>query len=147
MSNPYLNAGPLNRVRCHVVVPATPTLNATPQNMGKQFARIEFEGDFTTQIEVGTGIVNSPEPYVMATITCGLLRSQALASNWLTQAQSSTLLGDVSIYADTSVFQTLTMNDSAIRMIDPGAYDGTDPIVRLVLRGTVNINNSLWSPT
>lgn len=147
MSNPFLAAGPLNRVRCHVVVPSIPTLNVTPQFMGKSFARIEFEGDWNQQIETATGVVNSPEPYVMATITVGLLRSQGLSAAWLSQAQNTTILGDVTIYSDTSAFPALTGNDVGIRSIDPGAFDGTDPVVRLVLRGSFNINASLWSPT
>jgi hypothetical protein len=147
MANPYLTAGPLNRVRVHVVVAAFPTLNVTPQFMGKQFARIEFEGDWNQQIETATGVVNSPEPYVMATVTCGLLRSQALAANWLAQAQSTTILGDVTIYSDTSAFPAITLSNCGIRSIDPGAYDGTDPVVRLTLRGSFNINAALWSPT
>jgi hypothetical protein len=147
MPNPFLNAGPLNRVRCHVVVPSTPTLNITPQFMGKQFARIEFEGDWNQQIETATGVVNSPEPYVMATITVGLLRSQGLSAAWLAQAQKTTVLGDVTIYSDTSAFPAISINDTGIRSIDPGAFDGTDPVVRLTLRGSFNINASLWSPT
>jgi hypothetical protein len=130
-----------------VVVSDTPTLNATPQYMGKQFAHIEFEGDFTQQIETATGVVNSPEPYVMATITFGLLRSQTLAANWLAQAQNTTILGDVAIYSDTSAFPPITLNDTSIRTLNPGAYDGTDPVVRITLRGTFNINSSLWSFT
>lgn len=145
MANPYLTAGPLNRVRVHVVVPSTPTLNITAQFMGKSFARVEFEGDWTQQIEVGTGVVNSPEPYVMASITVGLLRPQTLSASWLSQAQNSTVLGDVTIYSDTSAWPPITLNDTAIRSIDPGAFDGTDPVVRLTLRGTFNINSSLWS--
>jgi hypothetical protein len=147
MPNPFLNAGPLNRVRCHVVIPSIPTLNITPQFMGKQFARIEFEGDWNQQIETATGVVNSPEPYVMATITVGLLRSQGLSAAWLAQAQNTTVLGDVTIYSDTSAFPALSINDTGIRSIDPGAFDGTDPVVRLTLRGSFNINASLWSPT
>jgi hypothetical protein len=147
MPNPYLNAGPLNRVRCHVVVASIPTLNVTAQNMGKSFARIEFEGDFTQQIETATGVVNSPEPYVMATINIGLLRPQSLAAAWLAQAQDTSVLGDVTIHSDTSLFPAIQLNDTSIRMLDPGAYDGTDPVTRLMLRGTFNINNALWSFT
>lgn len=147
MANPYLIAGPLNRVRCHVVISATPTLNIQSSYMGKSFAHIEFEGDFVQQIEVGTGVVNSPEPYVMASITVGLLRSQPLAASWLSQAQDTGVLGDVTIHSDTSAFPAITLNDTAIRSITPGAYDGTDPVVRLTLRGTFNINSALWSFT
>ena len=145
MANPYLVAGPLNRVRCAVVLASFPSLNITSQYMGKSFARIEFEGDFTGQIEVGTGIVNSPEPYVMATITVGLLRSQALAASWLSQVQSGSVLGDVTIHSDTSAFPAITLNDAAVRTMNPGAFDGTDPVVSLTLRGSFNINESLWS--
>lgn len=145
MANPYLNAGPLNRVRCSVVIAAFPSLNIISQYMGKSFAHIEFEGDFNQQIETATGVVNSPEPYVMATITVGLLRSQALAANWLAQSQDTSILGDVTIHSDTSAFPAITLNDTGIRTITPGAYDGTDPVVRLTLRGTFNVNSSLWS--
>lgn len=145
MANPYLAAGPLNRVRCSVVVTSTPTLNITSQFMGKSFAHIEFEGDFVQQIEVGTGVVNSPEPYVMATITVGLLRSQGLSAAWLAQSQDTGILGDVTIYSDTSVWPAIALSDTAIRTINPGAFDGTDPIVRLALRGTFLINSALWS--
>jgi len=147
MANPYLNAGPLNRVRCSVVIADFPTLNITSQYMGKSFAHIEFEGDFNQQIETATGVVNSPEPYVMATITVGLLRSQALAANWLAQAQDTSVLGDVTIHSDTSAFPAITLNDTGIRMISPGAYDGTDPVVRVTLRGSFNVNSALWSFT
>jgi hypothetical protein len=147
MANPYLVAGPLNRVRCHVVIAAIPTLNITSSFMGKSFAHIEFEGDFVQQIEVGTGVVNSPEPYVMASITVGLLRSQTLASAWLSQSQDTGVLGDVTIHSDTSAFPAITLNDAAIRSISPGSYDGTDPVVRLTIRGTFNVNGNLWSFT
>jgi hypothetical protein len=147
MANPYLVAGPLNRVRCSVVVTSTPTLNITSQFMGKSFAHIELEGDFVQQIETATGVVNSPEPYVMATITVGLLRSQPLAAAWLAQVQNTGVLGDVTIHSDTSAFPAITLNDTSVRSLNPGAYDGTDPVVRLTLRGTFNINSDLWSFT
>ena len=147
MANPYITAGPLNRVRVHIVVSNNPALNVTPENMGKNFASIEFEGDWTTQIETGTGVVNSPEPYVMATISCGLLRSSALAAAWLSQGLGTTIMGDVTIYPDTSVFPPIVLNSTAIRQLQPGRYDGTDPVVALTLRGTVNVNQNLWSFT
>lgn len=148
MANPpNVLQGPLNRVRCSVVVTSIPGLNITSSYMGKQFARIEFEGDFVQQVETATGVVNSPEPYVMGTITVGLLRPQALASSWLAQAQSTGILGDVTIYSDTSAFPAITLSSTAIRHIDPGAFDGTDPVVRLTLRGVFALNNSLWDLT
>lgn len=148
MANPpIVTQGVLNRVRCSVVIPSDPSLNITAPYMGKSFARIEFEGDFVPQIETATGAVNAPEPYVMATITVGLLRPQALANSWLTQAQTNGGLGSVTIHSDTSAFQPITLTTAVIRHLDPGAYDGTDPIVRLTIRGTYNINSDLWNFT
>lgn len=146
MANPpVVSQGVLNRVRCSVVIASIPTLNITAPYMGKSFAKIEFEGDFVPQIETGTGAVNSPEPYVMATITVGLLRTQSLSNNWLTQAQTNGGLGDVTIHSDTSAFQPISLNGTVIRHIDPGAFDGADPIVRLTLRGVYPINSDMWS--
>jgi hypothetical protein len=147
MANPNLLAGPLNRVRCSVVITSFPTLSITSNFMSKSFAHIEFEGDFVQQIETATGVVNSPEPYVMASITVGLLRSQPLAAAWLSQAQDTGVLGDVTIHSDTSSFPAIALSDVSIRSLSPGAYDGTDPVVRLTLRGTFNINSSLFSFT
>jgi hypothetical protein len=144
---PVVAQGVLNRVRCSVVIASNPTLNVTAPYMSKSFARIEFEGDFVPQIETGTGAVNSPEPYVMATITVGLLRSQALANSWMTQVQANSGLGQVTIHSDTSAFQAITLNNTVVRHLDPGAFDGTDPVVRLTLRGVFNINSDMWSFT
>lgn len=143
---PLITQGTLNRVRVSVVIPAFPTLNITSPYMGKSFARIEFSGDWVQQIPTATDVVNSPEPYVMGTITTGLLRSQALASAWLTQVQTDTgILGTVTIYSDTSAFAPISLDSTVVKSIEPGAYDGTDPIVRLTLSGVFQINQSSWS--
>lgn len=142
---PVVAQGVLNRVRCSVIVPGNPALNITAPFMGRSFAKIEFEGDFVQQIETGTGAVRSPEPFVMATISVGLLRTQSLASAWMAQAQTNGGLGDVTIHSDTAAFQPITVNETVIRHLDPGAFDGTDPIVRLTLRGTFPLNSDMWS--
>lgn len=148
MANPPLIApGPLNRVLTSVIVSSFPSLNVTAPYMGKSFARVEFEGDFVHQIETGTSVVNSPEPYVMATVTVALLRSQALAQSWVSQAQTTGILGDVTGYPDTTAFAPVTLSQVAIRHIDPGAWDGTDPVVRVVLRGVYQLNTNLWQLT
>ena len=144
-TNPQVPQGTLNRVRCHVVIPSYATLNITSSNMGRNFAKISFEGPFVEQISTGTGIVTSPEPYVMATVNVGVLRTQSLAYSWLTQSQATSYLGNVVIHSDTSAFPAITLADVSIRDIDPGPFDGTDPIVRLDLRGVYYVNNNLWN--
>lgn len=145
MANPQITQGVLNRVRTSVVVPNYPGLSVTAPYMGKSFAKLDFEGNFVEQIETGTGAVRSPEPFVMATLTVSILRPQSLSAAWLAQAQLDGYLGQVNAHSDSSVFPVVSLNETVIRHIDPGAYDGTDPIVRLTLRGTFYVNGAMWA--
>ncbi|WP_320533666.1 hypothetical protein [Robbsia andropogonis] len=144
-TNPMVTQGTLNRVRTHVVCSDYTSLNVTSSYMGRSFARLAFEGDFNQLIGTGTSAVTSPEPYVFATLTLNLLRTQALSQSWMTQAQSSTSIGDVTAYSDASTFDAVTLSNCVIRSIDPGAYDGTDPVVRVELRGLFYVNDDMWS--
>lgn len=142
-TNPLIAQGTLNRVRVHIVVPSYPTLNITPENMSKAFASINFEGAFTDQIETATGVVTSPEPYVMGTVTCGVLRTQSLGAAWLAQAQNTTVLGLITIHSDSAAWPSISLLQTKYTL-DPGAYDGKEGIVRISFRGVYTINNSLW---
>jgi hypothetical protein len=144
-NNPKIAQGSLNRVRCSIVIPGYPALNISSSYMGKNFASINFEGNFDEQIETGTGVVTSPEPYVMATVTVDLLRTQALAYNWLNQATTLSDLGPISIFSDTSAFPEIDLDTTVIRNCEPGVFDGKNPVVRLTLRGVLYANNNLWS--
>ncbi|MDE1854493.1 MAG: hypothetical protein KGI38_12215 [Thaumarchaeota archaeon] len=144
---PLVPQGTLNRVRCSIVVPNYTTLNITAPYMGRNFATITFEGDFTKLIGTGTGGVPSPEPYVMASISVGILRTQALASSWRTQWETQGAIGAVSIFSDTAAFSEFDLSDCVIQHFDPSAYDGEDPVSRLTIMGIYNINSAMWSLT
>jgi hypothetical protein len=143
--NPQIFQGILNRVLTSVIIPSNTALNITAPYLAKGFVKPEFEGDWTAQIGTGTGIVNSPEPYIFVRVTANLIRPQSLAANWVAQGQQTTIIGQVNVHADTSVFPIITLNDASIFSIDPGAMDGTDPVVRLVLRGSMAINANMWT--
>lgn len=145
MANPLVSQGTLNRLRAAVTVPSYTNLNITPAYMGKQFVTVTFEGNFDDLIPTATGGVTSPEPYVMATVSVGLLRTQSLSTSWLTQSQTTSDIGNVSIFPDSSAFPEIDLVNCVIQHIDPGAYDGMDPVVRLTIRGIFYINNSLWT--
>jgi hypothetical protein len=144
-TNPQIQQGVLNRLRSSVIVPAYTNLSITAPYMGKSLVKVEFEGNVVEQIETATGAVRSPEPFVMASVTVGVLRSQSLAASWLAQAQSDGYLGQVNVHPDTSVYPVISLAETVIRHIDNGAFDGTDPIVRLTLRGTYYVNAKMWS--
>jgi hypothetical protein len=113
--------------------------------MGKSLAVATFEGPFTDQIETATGIVNSPKPFVMGHIVVSLLRSQILASLWIAQVQAGTYLGTVVAYPDSNVFPPISLTNASITEIDPGAFDGMDPAVKVTIKGTFYINANLWA--
>ena len=145
MANPKTPQGTLNRLKSAVIIPGIPSLNITSSYMSKQFVSIAFEGAFDNLIATATGGVSSPEPYVFATITVGILRTQALAAQWVTQSETLSDIGDVSIFPDTTTYPEYDLVGCVIQHIEPSAYDGTDPVVRVVIRGTYHINNSLWA--
>jgi len=145
LTNPGIARGVLNRVRCSVVVPGNTALNITAPNMGRQLARIAFEGQLVNQIPTATGLVNSPEPYVICTVTIALLRTQPIANAWFAQIQTNSNVQNVTIHSDTSAFPPIALQDVVVSRIDPGPYDGTNPDFQLVLRGALPVNNNLWS--
>ena len=141
----WVPQGVLNRLRCNIVVPDFPGLSITAPYMGKNLARVAFSGKFVTKEPTATGYVNSPEPYVLATISVELLRPQALASAWIAQAQLYGIIGPVTIYSDASTFPALTSYETSIGDFDPGAFNGMDPVVRLSLEGKFPANSQLWA--
>ena len=145
MANPQIPQGTLNRLKSAVIIPGNPGLNILSSYMSKQFVKIAFEGDFDKLIGTGTGAVTSPEPYVMATVTVGILRTQALATQWKQQAETLTDLGEVSVFPDTAAYPEYDLVDCVLQHMEPEAYDGQDPVVRLTIRGVYQINNSLWA--
>ena len=137
--------GTLNRTLTHVTFASYPALNITIANMGKSMANLTFEGDFTQQPEVAVGVVTSPEPYVMATVTVSVLRTQALGASWLAQINNTSTLGNMTLYPDTVAFPSITLVTTVVTKFDPGAYDGTDPVIKMTLRGVYYPNNALWA--
>ena len=144
-TNPLVAQGTLNRIRCHVVVPSFTELNITSSYMTKNFATISFDDNFTDQIPTATGVVNSPAPYTMASLSVGLIRTQSLAQSWLAQSQATSILGEVVIHSDTAAWPAITISQASILHIQPGPFDGMDPTVQLSIRGVYYLNNDLWN--
>jgi hypothetical protein len=145
MGNPLAIQGLLNRVLTHVVVADYPQLSVTAPFMSKALTSLTFEGDFTTQIPTATGIVNSPEPFVMGSLVVSILRSQLLAAIWIAQLQVNSVLGSITTYSDSTIFPALTLINCSLQGVDPGPYDGQDPTTKLTIEGVLPINAILWS--
>lgn len=144
-TNPLVQQGTLNRLRCSVVVSSAATLNITASYMGASFASVAFSEPFSDLIGTATGAVTSPEPYVFGTISVGVLKTQALSAQWVTQAQTTSNLGQVTIYPDSASYPPTTLDNCVIQSIEPAAFDGKDPVVRVTIRGVYYLNSDLWS--
>jgi len=143
--NPGIARGVLNRVKTSVVVPSFSSLNVISANMGRSLARISFTGQLVNQIPTGTGLVNSPEPFVQATITIALLRTQPIAAAWFAQILQDSNVQDATIYSDTSAFPPIALQSVVASHMDTGPFDGTSADFMLVLSGALPINNNLWT--
>lgn len=143
--NPGIARGVLNRVKTSVVVPSNSSLNIISANMGRSLARISFNGQLVNQFATGTGLVNSPEPFVMATITIALLRTQPIAAAWFAQILQDSNIEDATIFGDTSMFPPIALQSVVASHMDTGPFDGTSADFMLVLAGALPINNALWT--
>ncbi|MGH8600856.1 MAG: hypothetical protein ACRET1_09330 [Burkholderiales bacterium] len=144
-TNSQVTQGTLNRLLTSVVIANLPTLNVTSPYMGSSFAQLQLDQNFSELIGTATGAVQSPQPYVMGTITVNLLKTQGLSAQWLAQAQASADLGQVTAYPDSTAFPPVTLDDCVIDTIAPQAYDGKDPVVRVTIRGVYYLNANMWS--
>lgn len=148
-SNPNIPQGTLNLLRTSIIWTLNPGLNVSPAFTGKAGVSISFDGDFTTEIETMTGLVQSPEPYVMVTATINLIRTQGLAAAYQSQWQANTVLGDCIIRGDVAGgsggLASFYINNNAIKGVSPLSFAGKDAGLIITTRGYLNINNSLWS--
>lgn len=142
--NPQVTQGNLNKVSTHLVVASFPQLSATASFMGKSMVKVSFDSPFVHQIPTATGVVNSPDPYVMAHMTMTLLRSQSLANLWIAQAQVQATIGTVTLYPDSTVFSAISVLNCSITDFDPGPFDGSNPDVPITISGSWPVNSTMW---
>jgi hypothetical protein len=141
---PNTQQGNLNKVATHLVVASFPALSVNASFMGKSMVKVTLDSPFVQQLPTATGIVNSPEPYVMGHMTFSLLRSQTLANAWITQAQIQSTIGTVQIFSDSTVFSAITVLNCSITDFDPGPYDGSNPDVPITVSGSFPVNSTMW---
>lgn len=142
--NPLVAQGSLNRLKASIVIPGFPELNITPSYLGREGIGLSLEGDATGIIPSMAGIVTSPEPYMIVTLSAHLLKSQSLASAYKAQMEDTTLLGDITCYTDSVTFGPYQLNNMSIQAVAPLNFSGADAGFGLMLKGYYLINASLW---
>lgn len=142
--NTAVNQGTLNRLRGAITVTDHPELNITAEYLGVGAISIAPEGPVTDFINTLTGRITSPVPYIPVTITVHLNRTQSLAAAWLTQAQTNTLIGNITITPDVTTFPNMTVRNCGIASLPTQTYAGTDPDFPITISGYIIVNTELW---
>lgn len=143
--NPLIALGSLNRLRGSVVIPSYPTLNVTASFLSKRGIRMDLVGDATQQLEAMTGVIPSPEPYMVVDVTVSLLKTNGLAAAWIAQLQLNSVLGNVTVHTDTSAYPAFNFSQCAITRLPPESFSGDEPNADFTFRGQYIVNNNLWA--
>lgn len=145
MANPQVKQGTLNRLLASVVFADTPQLNVTSSYLAREAISIAFDGDTSLLIGTLTSAVTSPEPYIYATVTMHLLRTQALGDAFKTQVETNTSMGSVTVHPDSTALSTFQLNNCVLMAVQEMPMAGTDASLVIRLRGVYNINSSLFA--
>lgn len=143
-SNQLIPQGVLNRLRTSVLISSFPALNVTPSYLGKRSVRLTRNGRAVENLGALTGIVPSPEPYVMMEVHINLLKSQSLANSYEQQMQSNSQLGDVTVRTDTSTLQSFLISNASIINVEELSFAGDTPDYMVSIEGYYVINSALW---
>lgn len=142
-----IDQGVLNRLRGSVVFAAFPELTVTAAYLAKEAISLNFEGDAAQKVPTMTGAVDSPEPYVMATIEIHLLRSQALSSAFKAQIESNTSVGSVNVITDAATLENYQIEQCVLKGVTGLTFDGNNPTFSVRLQGVYYVNSQLWAAT
>jgi hypothetical protein len=145
--NPLIEQGTLARVRASVTWTNFPGLNVTAPYLGKDGINFRLEGQASTQHGTMTGIVQSPEPYLMVSVTIALLKTQALAESYKTQWELNSVLGSGAVWPDVQYggISSFQLQNMAIQNVGDLIFNGTTPIYGVTCTGFYILNSALWN--
>lgn len=142
--NPIVPQGTLNRLRASVVFASFPNLNVTSPFLSKRGITLSFAGDATVYIDTLTGAVTSPEPYLRATLTMHLIKSQSFSQQFKTQLELNTLLGDATVRPDAAAMQPYTLSNCSLMGVGDQDFSGTEADYPIRIGGIYYINSNLF---
>jgi hypothetical protein len=125
-----------------------PDLNITPGFLGRAGLRFSPEGDTATVIPTMTGVVISPEPYVMFTLTASLIKSQPLAELYKRRMEFNSSLGKGVVRPDVQANQQgvtpFDLYNCVIQAVNELDFSGASDAFIVRFRGSWYINSQLW---
>lgn len=144
MANPKIYQGTLNRLLASVVYAEFPQLNVTCPFLGKDAISITFDGETSQLLGTLTGAVPSPQPYLIATVTMNILRSQVLGTAYKLQIETNTTMGSVTVIPDSIALTPFQLDTCVLQSMDEIMFDGNQPGLIVKLQGVYRINSSAF---
>jgi hypothetical protein len=145
VSNPLVQQGVLNRILASVNWTNFPQLNVTAPFLNRAGISISLDGDATRFLPTMTGAVTSPEPYMMATITINLLKSQGFAALYKAQMELSSVLGDCVVRPDATTLPPYDFTNCALESVREQSYSGEDAGWTITARGFYLVNSAIFN--
>ncbi|KWN80870.1 hypothetical protein WM24_23845 [Burkholderia ubonensis] len=130
-----------------MVVQSLPNLNITSPFLGKEGIRLALEGESTAILQTMTGTATSPEPYMIASVTAAVLKTNGLGAQYKAQMEQNSVIGQITVIPDTSALPQYTLYNCAIESVREMPMDGTDATFTVTIRGYYVTNNNLWNLT
>lgn len=143
--NPQVVQGNLNRLSASVIFASNPTLNVTSGFLSKRGVSLSFQGNHAEQIPTMTGVVYSPEPYVIAEVTISLLKTQFLANEFKKRIEDNVLVGDVVVRPDASELKEYNIINCVLLNTKELNFSGAEATMEVTLQGYYLINDALWA--
>lgn len=143
-TNPKIQQGVLNRIRASIKFNDVPELNVSASYLAKEGIEIGFQGEIVTPLPTMTGIVQSPQPYIMAQAKIHLVRSQALGTQYKTRWEEDGVLGDCRLYSDSKTFGDFDLFNTSITSCGDMTFAGGEPGVLITLTGIYYVNSDMW---
>lgn len=144
MPNPLVAQGSLNRLRASIIWPSFANLNVTAPYLGKGGLRLTLKGESTTMLATMTGVVLSPEPYMMIECVINMLKSQGLADLYKQQMESNAILGDGTIRTDSATLGSYQIYNAAIQSVRELDFSGEHAEYSVTIGAYYQINSSLF---
>ena len=147
--------GNLNRIRANVVIGSPNSqLSVTSDQLGREGIRLSFDSMATDLLATMSGMVSSPRPYQECTLTMHVVKSMPVANLYKNQFLSTTLLGQITVYPDTSdasnasaVLDPFILNNMALENIGEMSFAGDAPTLVITMKGYYNVNQGFFGTT
>lgn len=143
--NPLVDQGVLNLARASMSLIEFPELNITAEYLNRAGITLAKQGTATVQLPTMTGAVQSPQPYMLVSVTANLLKTQSLSALYQAQFQANTVIGDVTVRPDVEEgLNPYALFNCAFDTVREQSYAGGDAGWAVSLHGYWIINAEMF---